>query len=193
MKERLDAIVEQHNLLNHPFYQAWSAGTLPVEALKTYAEEYGAFIAVIPQGWAVQGDEETEHEEQEHRELWDDFASALNTQIGEARLPETKALMQAANDLFLSPVTALGALYAFEVQQPATAQSKLEGLKAHYQLPAQAEPYFEVHSHNHHEAEKILDRLSRVSAEDQATAATACERMSKALWDALSGIYSGQA
>ena len=30
-KQRLDSIVEKWDLLKHPFYQAWSAGTLPVE------------------------------------------------------------------------------------------------------------------------------------------------------------------
>ena len=43
-KKRFDTILEKWDLLKHPFYQAWSAGTLPVEALKVYASEYGAFI-----------------------------------------------------------------------------------------------------------------------------------------------------
>ena len=37
IKARLDQILEQWNLLNHPFYQAWSEGTLPMDALRVYA------------------------------------------------------------------------------------------------------------------------------------------------------------
>lgn len=43
-------------LLKHPFYQAWESGELPVDALRTYAREYGAFIATMPQGWETLND-----------------------------------------------------------------------------------------------------------------------------------------
>ncbi|MER3558451.1 MAG: pyrroloquinoline quinone biosynthesis protein PqqC, partial [Armatimonadota bacterium] len=51
LQTRLNEIVAKWNLLNHPFYQAWSAGTLPVESLRAYAQEYGAFIRELPLGW----------------------------------------------------------------------------------------------------------------------------------------------
>src|SRR5205807_4592718 len=35
-------------LLKHPFYQAWNAGTLPVEALREYAKQYFHFEASFP-------------------------------------------------------------------------------------------------------------------------------------------------
>ena len=192
LKAQLDAIVSQWNLLNHPFYQAWSAGTLPVDALRAYAREYGAFIRELPAGWQVQNDAETAHEEEEHIELWEAFAHALETQIGEAQRPAVKRLVQTARQLFADPVTALGALYAFEVQQPATAHSKLEGLMTHYRLPDGVRPYFEVHAVNHHEAEKLLARLSALSGADQARALQACEQMCQALWDALSDLTPQQ-
>ena len=47
-KQALDNKIADHNLLNHPFYQAWSAGELPVDALRSYAREYGAFISTLP-------------------------------------------------------------------------------------------------------------------------------------------------
>lgn len=189
MKNRLQPTLDQWNLLNHPFYQAWSAGTLPVESLRDYAREYGAFITLMPQGWETLKDEETAHEEEEHIELWEQFAEALDTQIGDVAIPQVQALIAATRELFSQPATALGALYAFEAQQPPTAQSKLDGLKTHYSLPAGVQPYFEVHSHNHHEAEKLLARLEKLDEGEKAQAAEACERMAHALWDALSGIY----
>ncbi len=188
IKEQLDAIVERWNLLEHPFYQAWSAGTLPVESLRDYAREYGAFICELPAGWRVQNDADTAHEEEEHIELWAQFATALGTTIGEAERPAVRQLVRTARELFAEPATALGALYAFEAQQPATARSKLDGLIRHYDLPDGVRPYFEAHAANHHEAKKILERLSQLSPEAQARALTACEQMGRALWDALTDL-----
>ncbi len=186
--EQLNAIVARWNLLNHPFYQAWSAGTLPLEALRDYAREYGAFIRELPNGWLSQHDSETAEEEMEHIALWQQFAEALGTSLGEAQKPAVRALIATARQLFCDPVTALGALYAFEAQQPATAQSKLDGLDRHYRLPEGVRPYFVVHSANHHEAEKLAERLQALAPEDQARAVAACEQMCQALWDALTDL-----
>ena len=192
VKSQLDVIVERWNLLKHPFYQAWSAGRLPVEALRTYAREYGAFIARLPDGWTALGDDETAREEREHAELWADFAAGLDAQLDEARIPAVKDLIGAASALFADPAPALGALYAFEAQQPATAHSKLAGLRAFYRLPPTVEPYFEAHTHNQHEAAKLVSRLERLPEAEQERAARACQAMSQALWEALSGIYDDE-
>jgi len=189
IKQRLDQTIEQRALLKHPFYQAWSAGRLPQAALRTYAQEYGAFIALLPRAWQTLNDPETAQEEREHFELWEGFARGLETQIGEARIQGVVDLLDTARGLFAEPATALGALYAFEAQQPATAQSKLAGLRAFYHLPRTVEPYFEVHSSNEHEAEKLLQHMKDLSTDEQSRAVQACETMSRALWNALSGIY----
>ena len=191
-KQALDSKIADHNLLNHPFYQAWSAGELPVEALQSYAREYGAFISTLPEGWETLDDAETAEEETEHIDMWADFAAGLDTTVAEAQIPQVKVLMETAHELFSQPTTALGALYAFESQQPATAQSKLAGLKAFYQLPKSVEPYFETHSHNEHEAEKLLERIGALPSDSHATVVLACEKMSTALWDALTGIHDAE-
>src|SRR4051794_26130736 len=67
------ASLERWNLHNHPFYQAWSAGTLPVSALADYARDWGSFVRVIDQGWETLGQREYAAEERVHAELWDDF------------------------------------------------------------------------------------------------------------------------
>jgi len=188
-KQRLDSILEKWDLLKHPFYQAWSEGTLPVDALKVYASEYGAFINTLEHGWNTLEDAETAHEEKEHAELWEQFAAALETEISNPKITQTAELIHTADELFASPAATLGAMYAFEAQQPATAKSKLDGLKTHYSLPASVEPYFEVHSKNWHESEKILTALEKLSPADQALAEEACERMAQTLWNALTGIH----
>ncbi len=189
VKEQFDARMNKWALLNHPFYQSWESGDLPLPALKAYAEEYGAFIATMPMGWQTLGDQDTAEEEREHTELWQRFAAGLKTEISDARLSAAVALVRESNALFASPQSALGALYAFEAQQPETARSKLQGLRDHYDLPADVEPYFEIHSHNEHEAQKLLAMIDALSAEDREIALQACERMAKSLWDALSDIY----
>lgn len=191
-KQALDSKISKYNLLKHPFYQAWSAGELPVEALKCYAREYGAFISTLPKGWETLNDAETAEEETEHIEMWEDFADGLDTEISDAQVPQVKTLLDTADNLFSDSETALGALYAFEAQQPETAKSKLAGLKAFYQLPEKVEPYFVTHSHNEHEAEKILERIGALSSDAQDTAIQACEQMSSALWDALTGIHDAE-
>ena len=191
-KQALDNKISEYNLLNHPFYQAWSAGELPIEALKCYAREYGAFISTMPKGWETLNDAETVEEETEHIDMWADFADGLNTQVSEAQIPQMKKLLETAENLFSEKETALGALYAFEAQQPETAKSKLAGLKEFYQLPEKVEPYFETHSHNEHEAEKLLARIGDLPSDSQETVVQACEQMSRALWDALTGIHDAE-
>ncbi|NUL81407.1 MAG: iron-containing redox enzyme family protein [Armatimonadetes bacterium] len=189
LEQRLQDAIEPYRLLNHPFYQAWSEGTLPIEKLRVYAEEYGALVGLLPMGWTVQNDEETQHEEEEHIELWEEFAHGLDTHAGEGTIAQTKTLVETTRRLFGNRATALGALYAFEVQQPETASSKLDGLRQFYSLPTEVEPYFIEHSKNHHEAEKLIARLTQLSDEDQAIAIAACGEMAKALYDALTGIH----
>jgi len=189
LKQELAKTINRWNLLNSRFYTAWNAGKLPKSALVRYAQEYGNFIRLLPQGWDTLNDPETAEEELEHAELWDIFTKTLDALVIEPTNSEVKALIKTANHLFSSPVTAMGAMYAFEAQQPETAATKLEGLRNNYPVPVEGEEYFKVHAVNHHESEKLLRKMSDLSDKDQANAVEACLEMSKALWDALEGIY----
>lgn len=189
IQEQLNQVIDRWSLLRHPFYQAWESGDLPVEALRTYAKEYGAFIRTLPAGWETLSDADTAAEEREHADMWQAFASGLQTQVAEAELLAVAALVGMAKQMFAQPASALGALYAFEAQQPATAKSKLDGLRKHYSLAETVEPYFVAHSANQHEAAKLLQRIHSLPESEQAAAVEACERMAEALWNALTDIY----
>ncbi len=189
LKSALAGTVEPWNLLKHPFYRAWSCGSLSLDLLRTYAEEYGAFIGLLEDGWLAQDDPETAQEEREHVELWEDFAESLGTMVTSPRVPEVKRLVTTAGRLFVDYAQAAGAMYSFEFQQPATAKSKLDGLRTFYELPETAQAYFVEHQKNGHEAEKLFKRMSQMKAPQQANAIEACEEMSRALWEALTGIY----
>jgi pyrroloquinoline-quinone synthase len=189
IQSALKEIVNKRNLLEHPFYKSWSAGTLPREALKVYAQEYGAFIDLLPNGWMTLNDAETAGEEKEHAGMWSAFNAELGGIKGDPQIAQTIALAHTAETLFAARISALGALYAFEVQQPETAKSKLEGLKKFYNLSGAAEKYFSAHSVNGHEAEKILAQIESLSEGDQQRALEACDKMAQALWDGLTGIH----
>jgi pyrroloquinoline-quinone synthase len=192
IKNELDAVVAKYDLLGHPFYQAWSAGTLPKDALASYAAEYGAFVQTVPAGWAAHGDVTTSIEEVQHAVLWERFANALGTtSICEPKLDATRQLVDDCKELYQNPATALGGLYAFEAQQPNTAKSKLDGLVEHYsELPEDVRPYFAVHVDDVHEREWIVERLDAMSDVEKAGAVDACERVAKGLWDALTEIHA---
>lgn len=192
VKDRLNEKVHPYRLLEHPFYQQWNEGTLTQDDLALYAQAYGIFIQTIPQGWQALGDRETVTEELEHNQLWDQFASALGTEVSPSDIPQIEALINLSAELFADQAAAIGALYAFEVQQPETADTKLSGLREHYNLPETSERYFIEHANNHHEAEKLLVRVAALSPQDQTAAVNACQRMSAALWDSLTGILEAR-
>jgi pyrroloquinoline-quinone synthase len=185
------AAIAELDLLQHPFYRAWSAGTLPQSALATYAREYGCFIAVLDRGWQALGEQESAQVERDHVALWNDFARALDTKVTQTpSCSAVRALVDEAQASFASPASAAGALYAFELQQPATAKSKLEGLDTHYaSLPDGVRPYFSAHAGESGEDVMLENKIASMSAADQHEAVAACARMSKALWNALSDIH----
>lgn len=187
------AAIDRYNLLTHPFYRAWSAGTLPAGALATYAREYGAFIGVLNRGWTTLDEPGGAAIERTHAALWSDFARALETTVASVPgLTAVRALVEEATRSFAAAAESAGALYAFEVQQPATAQSKLEGLDTHYaSLSPSARPYFAAHAAETAEEALLADKLAAMTDVERERAAAACGRMCKALWDALSDIHAG--
>src|SRR5271154_1304725 len=83
---RLDETRSAVNVLEHPFYQRWSAGELSAEELGCYAGEYRHAVLALAEASsraaATAGPERAaglaRHAEEEaaHVELWEQFASA---------------------------------------------------------------------------------------------------------------------
>lgn len=185
---QLNDIVSKWNLLNHPFYKAWSAGTLPAEKLKTYAGEYGTYINCIADQWRTAGNEAIAAEEQMHFGLWQDFAKSIGVSTIDSSVPEVKHLVDLSKHYSSTKATALGALYAFEVQQPHTTSSKLEGLRKYYSNLSADDKYFVIHVDDVQEAEILFGKMQQLSKAEREQALDACENACHALWDALSGI-----
>jgi pyrroloquinoline-quinone synthase len=188
--DELDAIVRQFDLNEHPFYAEWRAGTLPIERLAEYADEWAPFIGAVEAGWERIGYPEYAAEEREHDELWSRFRTALSA-TGEMQRPQSKTLLAVGENAFASVPEALGALYSFEVQQPATASSKLAGLREHYAgtVGADAQQYFVEHAVETDEPAMLASMIDRLSDGEFARARTACSLFSAAAWGALDGVY----
>ncbi len=188
--DELDAIVRSHDLNEHPFYVEWRAGTLPVERLAQYADEWAPFIGAIDAGWERIGFPDYAAEEREHELLWSEFRAALGAG-GRMRRPQSRTLLAVGENAFASVPEALGALYSFEIQQPATASSKLAGLREHYAgtVDAEAQQYFVEHAVETDEPAMLAGLIDGLSDGEFARAKTACAVFSAAAWGALDGVY----
>ena len=88
----LDAARRRINVLEHPFYERWSAGELAPEELSFYAGEYRHAVVALADASslaaaaAAPAHEPTlarhAREEAGHVELWDDFARAVGAEAG---------------------------------------------------------------------------------------------------------------
>jgi pyrroloquinoline-quinone synthase len=186
--EQLDAIINQFDLNGHPFYQDWRMGKLPVEKLRDYSVEYGRFVGTIAEGWDALGESHYAEEERDHERMWASFQTAIVAGRSSNR-PQTETLVTSAKNLFSNKVDAVGALYAFEAQQPNTTQSKLDGLNEHYSISEEGKKYFEVHASDYVEAELLRNYVANMTDEEFARTKTACAVLCTAMWSALDGVY----
>lgn len=185
---QLDRIVAEFDLNLHPFYQDWRMGTLPAETLAHYGAEYGRFVGTIAEGWETIGESHYAEEERVHEGLWTQFRAGIPSNSRPA-LPSTETLVTAASNLFGTKAEAIGALYAFEAQQPHTAQSKLDGLNEHYSVSDAAKEYFVVHAGDVQEVETLRQYIAGLTDEEFARCKTACTILCASMYSALDGLY----
>jgi pyrroloquinoline-quinone synthase len=210
--ETIDQQIAAKHLLTHPFYLAWTRGELSIEALRDYATQYYHHVAAFPTYLsAVHArceDQATRKQllsnlideeagSPNHPELWLRFAKGLGLSresIQETKqTPETVHLIETFRTVCARGETAegLAALYAYESQIPAVSESKIDGLKKHYEFndPKDYE-YFSVHveaDREHAGAERAM-LSTYVSAENASAVTRAVERVLDALWKMLSGV-----
>jgi pyrroloquinoline-quinone synthase len=204
---RIDQTRCECNVLEHPFYQRWSAGELSAEELGFYSGEYRHAVMALAQASdsvAVKADPERRAglerhaaEEHSHVEMWDEFAAAAAGKFVREPLSETADCVQAwtAGEDALEH---LAVLYAIEASQPAIAKTKLEGLVEHYGYSPEgpAVEYFQLHAtldveHARQARELIAELMSDDEAQAQAQAERMVERASAALqcnWKLLDGV-----
>ncbi len=202
------------HLLQHPFYQAWMAGSLSQEQLQKYAIQYYPHVKAFPRfvsavhslcaddearrGLAHNlADEEGILGEKPHPELWLQFALALGVSSDDISRAQWNKNAQDLVDCFekfskSSYPEGLGALMAYEYQIPEIAKSKIEGLKLHYKIQSkEALSFFQVHEEADVYHSKVLKlALNQLSEEDQSKAKIAATAAGRALWDFLTEAYA---
>jgi len=207
----LDDLVAQHSLLNHPFYRAWSEGTLPKEALQLYAVQYYQHVRAFPEnlrqlagrtgghlGSLIQENLDEELDPAgPHPALWRQFAEAVGVDqnaLNDAHpLPGVAVLLDAYDELASqgSLAQAVAAFYVYEAQVPETAVQKKSGLQQFYNVTEpSALAYFDVHEEadvRHRSAWRGW--LAEQNHEETFGVLCAAERSLKALWGALDAIY----
>ena len=211
----LDTRLARYDLLQHPFYQAWSKGELTRDELREYASEYWHHVSAFPTYLSALharlddaplrrtvlenlADEEGLPKGRPHSDLWMDFATGMGATPASVRAralaAETAALIEHFRAAMQqeSAAAALAALYAYESRVPAIARTKAEGLGQHYQADAATARYFTLHQtadlhHSQVWREALQAELSAHPGQREA-ALDAAERTAAALWSALDGI-----
>lgn len=163
----IERLIEDRHVLKHPFYVAWQEGTLPPEALRTYAAQYYQHVRTFPtyisalhsrcddlatRQALLENLRDEEEGAENHPALWLRFAAAVGCDEGEAEsaepLPETAAAVHAFRAAVREGTVTRGlaALWAYESMVPAVAAEKIRGLAEHYGIAGSpATDYFEVH------------------------------------------------
>jgi len=204
-------ILSKYDLLCHPFYRAWSEGTLTRDDLAEYAHQYYHHVAAFPEYLevfservddelrsAVESNRRDELGEDSidgrtHAELWLDFIIAMGRARNTVPVAEITALVANFRKVASegSCVEALAAFYAYESQVPRVAAEKARGLRAWYSADDRTCRYFDLHTSAdvHHSGiwRQSIDRELQDSASME-LALQSIERTAQALWTALDGI-----
>jgi len=210
--KQLDDLIASRSILNHPFYQAWTAGTLTRADLQTYAASYYPHVAAFPgyletaaagaQDAAIRAElldnlREEVSEPAPHPELWLQFADGMGADRSTITAAPTTEATQATVSAFQSlcqesTLAGVVALYAYESQQPEVAKRKAAGLCERYGVTdSKTLEYFTVHAEadlRHREGERrAIETLLENGASADETL-KAANRALDAYWGLLDGV-----
>jgi len=210
MLESLDALVEEHHLRKHPFYQAWTEGALSKESLQIYAEQYYHHVRAFPQNLrqlatrangslaeVVNGNLSEGLDAAGSQQLWRQFAESLgvaDADLDRARpLPGVAAQLDTFDEIACegTPAQAVAAFYVYEAQAPELGARKVSGLRRFYDInDSRALAYFLAHEETdvRHRA-AWREWLASQKNADTFGVLCAAERILKALWGALDAVY----
>jgi pyrroloquinoline-quinone synthase len=195
---RLADVGARWNVLEHPFYERWSAGELSRDDLARYAGQYRHAVVALAEATAhaaaaAGSVEVAAHagEEAAHVALWDAFAGAAGTDGPQAAEPETAACAAVWADESRGLLGDLVALYAIESAQPAISRAKADGLREHYGFAAgPATAYFDLHVVRdvEHAAEGRELIAAQLNGADEDALVAEAERVLRANWALVDGV-----
>ena len=171
--QQLDVRIAKYDLLCHPFYKAWAAGSLTRGDLRDYAQDYYHHVEAFPSYLAELGIRLEEGElrravlanmsdekggedvfgepSQPHSELWLDFAQGMGSKRdlhAHKPLKQVRELMAYFHRVASegTPEEALAAFYAYESQVPRVANEKARGLREMFGADERTTAYFTLHT-----------------------------------------------
>jgi pyrroloquinoline quinone (PQQ) biosynthesis protein C len=161
LRTALDAGLADRQLLKHPFYLRWEAGTLRPGELGAYAEQYRYFETALPgllrgllnrlepgaaSDLVSQNLADEEGNPEPHVAAFARFAHAVGAGAAPAS-PGTERLLDTYQSLTASSgAEGLAAVVAYEMQAPAIASSKASGLRRHYGIDATGTYFWDIHA-----------------------------------------------
>ena len=179
----LESALAGRRLLDHAFYQRWSAGTLGADELAAYAGQYRHYEAALPELLSSIGplvaetlaDEVGRDGARSHLSLFDDFASAVGAD-------ETAATAATAELLSVSSAAGLAGLAAYEIQAASIAATKADGLRRWYGVNDDGARFWDVHAElDRDHADWIVEALAGSDVEPDEVFAAA-RRSADAWW-----------
>lgn len=209
----LNTRIASFDLLCHPYYQAWSAGTLTREDLAAYAADYYHHVAAFPaylsafhsrladgemRRAVLRNLADEEIEGIAHSDLWLDFAAGMGADRDEVRSHQPIAEVGEAVAWFkqvaanASRAEALAAFYAYESQVPRVAAEKSKGLQERYGADRKTCAYFDLHKYADVEHSRVwgdlLEQELTEHPEQRDAALASAEQAAKKLWQVLDGM-----
>jgi pyrroloquinoline-quinone synthase len=208
LSERLVGLIRERDLLKHPFYQAWTKGTLSLDVLRMYAAQYYRHVEAFPRFVSsvhsrcpninarkvlLENLVDEELHGTDHPTLWLEFARGLGLEEADVKsatpLPETRDSVNAFYELTGGDWRGgLCALHAYEQQVPEVSTSKIEGLKAHYGVDEpRALSFFTTHQQYDVQHSRAVAALIDQHADPEASE-VATRQAAGALWTFLDGV-----
>lgn len=206
--QQLNLIIDEHHLLKHPYYQAWSKGELTLDSLKRYAAQYYKQVESFPRFVSrvhthcpniaarkvlLENLVDEEIHGTDHPALWMQFAKGLGVNNdavhSEIAFAETKSMVDTYYDLAERDWRdGLCALYAYECQVPEVSKSKIAGLKQFYGIDdAAALEFFTAHQqYDVGHSNQVAALIEQYVEPERAKKAT--REAAVALWRFLDGM-----
>jgi pyrroloquinoline-quinone synthase len=210
--QRIDTLISDKNLLDHPFYQTWTRGELGVESLRDYAVQYAKHVDAFPRYLSalhshtesastrrhiLENLNDEEAGSPNHPELWIQFAEGIGVPEEQVSVTAIQGETRALIDHFLRVCRSgriaegLAALYAYESQIPDVSRSKIDGLVQHYGITDDTVyEYFTVHEEADVEHSRIERQLlgEYLNDENFEAVLAAVQSTLDRLYDFLDGV-----